>query len=230
MVSVIIPSRRERFLNETIRDLQKNLRGDYEIIVTLDGANEERLEGVRYIYNKKAKGMRTAINQAVAIAEGDYIMKLDAHCMVDEGIDLKLLDKHQEKWVQAPTRKRLIAGDWKIDNSRDDINYMYLNSDHMGVVNRTQDREGMLDETQIFQGSCYFINRDYFLDLGLLDAENFGGSGYEALEIATKVRHDGGKVMRNKYTWYAHARLGRKYRVDRSQSREYVDEFMEKYG
>ena len=105
-VSVIIPARRERFLNQTIFDIQKKFKGDYEIIVTLDGGWEEPIEGVKYIYNEEAKGMRTAINQAVAKASGKYIMKLDAHCMVDARIDEKLKAVHQETWVQTPTRKR----------------------------------------------------------------------------------------------------------------------------
>src|SRR3989344_2523910 len=105
-VSVIIPSRNERFLNQTIFDIQKKFKGDYEIIVTLDGAWEEPIEGVKYIYNKEPKGMRAAINQAVAVSQGTYIMKLDAHCMVDEGIDEKLKAVHQNNWVQTPRRKR----------------------------------------------------------------------------------------------------------------------------
>src|SRR3989344_8740221 len=123
-VSVIIPSRNERFLNQTIFDIQKKFRGDYEIIVTLDGAWEEPVEGVRYIYNKESKGMRTAINQAVAIAIGKYIMKLDAHCMVDEGIDEKLKAAHQENWVQTPRRKRFDHNKWELtDIESPDIDY-----------------------------------------------------------------------------------------------------------
>ena len=62
-VSVIIPSRKETFLNRTIQDIQEKFRGDYEIIVILDGGFAEPVEKVRYIYNKAAKGMRTTINQ-----------------------------------------------------------------------------------------------------------------------------------------------------------------------
>ncbi len=48
---------------------------------------------------QEAKGMRTAINQAVAIAKGKYIMKLDAHCMVDEGIDEKNTKESPDRCV-----------------------------------------------------------------------------------------------------------------------------------
>lgn len=218
MVSVIIPARKERYLNKTIEGLKENLKGDYEIIVTLDGEDEKRIEGVRYIYNKESKGMRTAINQAVEIAKGDYILKLDAHCMIDEEMDVKLVENHKDNWVQIPTRKRLNAKTWELED-RPDVNYMYLNKDFMGIVNRNQ-RGG--EETETFQGSCYFMRRNYFKKLGLLDDVNFAGSGHEAQEICFKVKADGGKIIRNKKTWYAHARLGRLFSTDRTKSREYI--------
>lgn len=226
-VSVIIPARREKYLNDTLNDVLKKSKTDVEVIVTLDGNDEKRNPWVRYIYNEKPKGMRTAINQAVEIATGKYIMKLDAHCMLDYGFDEKLIKYHQDKWVQIPRRKRLDAKLWEVDYSKDDIDYMYLNSDFMGVANRgknqnTRLKKVMLDDTETFQGSCYFMERQYFLDLGLLDDVNFNGSGHEAQEITFKVISDGGRIVRNKYTWYAHARLGRYFSTDKTKSREYI--------
>ena len=46
MISVIIPSRKERFLDNTIREIQEKFKGDYEIIVILDGADASRIDGV----------------------------------------------------------------------------------------------------------------------------------------------------------------------------------------
>lgn len=227
LISVIIPARKERYLSNTIEEVLTKLTGPKELIVVLEGNDEPRVDGVRYIYNKRSRGMRTAINQAAKIAKGDYLMKLDAHCMLDVGIDEKLKAAHDPLWVQIPTRKRLIAGTWSIDDSRPDVNHMYLNEDYMGIVNRTQDSEGDIIDTQVFQGSCYFLTKRLFVSMGGLDAENFGGSGYEAVEVATKVRRLGGSVKRNKTTWYAHARVGRRYVSDRTRSRSYIRKFME---
>ena len=104
MISLIIPSRNERYLNQTIAEVKAKFVGDYEIIVILDGADSDRVEGVNYLYNKKPNGMRTAINQGVKEAKGKYLMKLDAHCMVDHGMDEKLRVVHQDNWVQVPRR------------------------------------------------------------------------------------------------------------------------------
>ena len=46
-VSVVIPSRKEPFLNRTIQDIQEKFKGDYEIIVVLDGGWAKPLKGVK---------------------------------------------------------------------------------------------------------------------------------------------------------------------------------------
>jgi len=235
-VSVIIPARKEKYLNKTILEIQKKFKGDYEIIVTLDGADEERLDGVKYILNEKPLGMRTAINQAVNEAKCQYIMKLDAHCMLDEGIDEKLKKVHKPNWVQIPTRKRLDAHGWKIfEPERPFINYMKLSKDFIGFKDGAKNRspelaKKLLDDTETFQGSCYFMEKDYFEHLVLLDNVNFAGSGHEAQEVGFKVKNDRGRLVRNKTTWYAHARMGRKFSTDRSKSKEYIIKLAEKYG
>ena len=235
-VSVIIPSRKERYLDKTIEEIQKKFIDDFEIIVILDGADSNRIDGVKYIYNKKAKGMRTSINQGVKLVTGRYIMKLDAHCMIDKEIDRKLKENHQDKWIQIPTRKRLDAKHWCfLDYKGPDVNYMQWNKDFIGIKAGTKNRSvdlqsKLLDETETFQGSCYFIEKSFFEQIGLLDDVNFAGSGNEASELALKVRYCGGMVIRNKKTWYAHARVSRKYSIDRTKSREAIKQLAKKYG
>lgn len=229
-VSVIIPSRKETFLDQTIQDIQKKFKGSYEIIVVLDGGWAEPLEGVKYIYNKEPKGMRTAINQGVAKASGKYIMKLDAHCMVDGGIDEKLKAIHQETLVQTPRRKRYDPQKWELtDLDSPDIDYMMVRN-FKGHKDNEKNRDPklkkkLIDDTDVFQGSCYFMTKDFFNKLGLLDDVNFGKMGSEALEIALKCRHDGGRVIVNKNTWYAHAHIGSHYTgglVEREKSRKFI--------
>lgn len=230
-VSVIIPSRREPYLNQTIRDIQNKFKGPYEIIVILDGALTEQFPGVRYIYNEEAKGMRTAINQGAAAATGKYIMKLDAHCMLGEGIDEKLKTVHQDNWVQTPSRKRFDHKKWELtDQDKPDTDYMFVGPGFKGHKDNDKNRDPelkkiLIDDIEVFQGSCYFMTKDYFNKLGLLDDVNFGRMGSEGLEIALKCRHDGGRVVVNKTTWYAHAHLGAHYgggTAEREKSREYM--------
>lgn len=230
MLSVIIPSRKETFLDRTIQDIQKKFKGNYEIIVVLDGGWAEPLKGVKYIYNEQAKGMRTAINQGAAMAKGKYIMKLDAHCMVDEGIDEKLKTVHQVTWVQIPRRKRYDPEKWELtDLDSPDIDYMMVRN-FKGHKDNDKNRDlelkkKLIDDIEVFQGSCYFMTKDLFNKLGLLDDVNFGKMGSEALEIALKCRHSGGRVIVNKNTWYAHAHIGAHYSggtEEREKSRKFM--------
>lgn len=216
VVSVIIPARNEKYLNKTIAEIKAKLAGEFEIIVILDGWDTEKIDGVRYIHNEKSKGMRTAINQGINFSVGKYIMKLDAHCMLDEGINFKLIDDHQPNWVQIPRRKRMDVEKWKLVDSLD-VDYMHINKTDLRGYKDTEKnldpelKKKLIDDVEIFQGSCYFIIKEYFKKLGLLDDVNFGPMGSEALEIALKCRRDGGRVVVNKKTWYAHARLPRHY-------------------
>ncbi len=217
MVSIIIPSIKEEYLQKTIEDIRKKARGMIEIIVVED------------------KPMRTAINEGVAQAKGHYILKTDAHCMFDDGFDLKLIAKHQPNWVQTPRRKRLDAENWKlIEDERPDTDYMYIvkgkgYKDHV-KNNDPELKKKLIDDVQIFQGSCWFTEKAYFIHLGLLDDVNFGGMGSEALEICVKTRADGGRVIVNKTTWYAHYHKTKAvFRRNMDKSIAYLPKFLEQY-
>lgn len=229
MVSIVIPARNERFLGKTIEDLLAKAQGEIEIIPILDGywpdppiVDDPR---VVLLHRGKSRGMRNGINSAVAIAKGDYIMKIDAHCMVSEGYDVELAESCEPNWVVIPRRKRLDAENWTIqDVGKPDIDYEYLSfpdnpSDFGGpglngriwterIVER---KEIMLDENLSFQGSCWFLPRDYFYKLELMDEANYGTFWNEAQEIGFKSWLSGGKVMTNKSVWYAHLHKGKKY-------------------
>lgn len=231
LVSIIIPSRNEKYLEQTIFDIQSKAIGDIEIIVVLEESDVERNPDIKYIYNKEAKGMRTAINQGVALATGKYIMKSDAHCMFDTGFDQKLKKQHQYNWVQTPSRKRFDPKTWKLtDTDKPDTDYMFIGKEFKGHKDNDKNRDPelkkiLIDDTEVFQGSCYFVTKDFYNKIGLLDDKNFGTMGSEAVEIAFKTRKNGGRVIINKTTWYAHAHLPRKYggsMKERRKSRDFM--------
>lgn len=236
MISVIIPSRNEKYLNQTILDLFQKAKTPLEVIVVLDGYwDPVPVDGVKYIHRGKAMGMRSAINSAASISTGDFIMKLDAHCMVDDGFDEKLIKDHHENWVQIPRRKRLDPHKWEIiKDGRPDVDYMLLDNDNRGRLDEKKNNDAalknvLIDDVESFQGSCYFVRRDFFTGLGLLDADNFGEAGHEAQEITRAVVSSGGRVVVNKNTWYAHWHKTKKdltFSMDRSKSRKHMSEIM----
>jgi glycosyltransferase involved in cell wall biosynthesis len=240
MLSVIIPARNETFLFETVEDIFSKAKGEIEVIVILDGAPavstlKER-PNLHIIHFGKPRGMRKAINAGISIAQGKYIMKSDAHCMYEKGFDVKLKGSLKENWIAVPRRYSLNPEEWR-RRRKGPLDYLYIatpeNQGYWGGVVITSKpwreknydlklREKLIDDLMSFQGSCYFMHKDYFDELELLDSVNFGGSGKEALEVSIKCWLSGGRVIRNKKTWYAHLHKGRGYgRGFRTSSRQY---------
>lgn len=244
MLSIVIPSRNEIFLKNTIEDVLKNSTGEIEVFPILDGydipENEiVRDERVKYIQLKQQSytQKRHGINLAISLAKGEYVMSLDAHCMVAKGFDTQLAKDHQPDWVQIPRRNRLDAENWCLQTQSDNrppIDYEYLM--YPGRVGknglhgfkwdeRTLERQNiMIDDTITFQGSCWFMTKDWFNKCGFMQIEGYTGWGQEAEEIGFKTRFNGGKIKTNKNTWYAHLHKGVKYGRMYFMSRASVNE------
>ena len=112
-VSVLIPSRNEPFLNRTIDDVFKKATGDIEVIVLLDGAPPtepipERPGRLLVIERGRAKGIGAASWHMARLARGEYIMKLDAHCLLAPGFDEALAAHCDYKDLLVPARKPLL--------------------------------------------------------------------------------------------------------------------------
>jgi glycosyltransferase involved in cell wall biosynthesis len=231
-VSAIVLSRNEQFMNKTICDLLDKATGDVEVIAMLEGYwPDEILRGPEgkpipnliYHHSGTPKGLRGAMNAGVAIASGEFVMKVDAHCMFGPGYDTILADNCEPNWVAVPTRYRLEPESWTRygppEDKRPPINYLRLDPSNDGinvVLWKKKNRDRSLDAIEIddiltMQGSCFFIPRAYYYELELLDIENYGSFRKDPQEVAFKAWCSGGRVVRNKLTWYAHLHKGRRY-------------------
>lgn len=119
-LSILIPSRNELFLARTIQDILENIEADTEVIAVLDGewANPPIPQDVRVniIYVPEAIGQRAAQNLACKLAQGKYVMKVDAHCSFDKGFDRKMIEAFKEvgdNVTMVPIMRNLHAFDWK---------------------------------------------------------------------------------------------------------------------
>ena len=119
-LSVLIPARNEMFLARTIQDLLDNIEADTEIIAVLDGAwanpGIPQHERVNVIYVPASIGQRAATNLGAKIAQGKYVMKVDAHCAFDKGFDRKMLEgfeKVGDNVTMVGIMRNLWAFDWK---------------------------------------------------------------------------------------------------------------------
>jgi len=214
VVSIIIPSRNEKYLETTIKNVLENARGEIEIIAILDGWDSPadiKIDDSRVIFinHEKNEGQRQSINEAARMAKGKYIMKLDAHCAVDEGFDIKLAENCEYSWTVVPRMYNLDITTWKPKlHKRTD--YMYISSmasdkpfraTYYGSSQLKNDL--MIDDTMCCMGPCFFMHKDRFFELGGCD-EGHGGWGQQGIEVACKAWLSGGALKVNKKTWFAH--------------------------
>lgn len=225
-VSIIIPSRNEQFLGKTVNDLLEK-GGDVEVIAVLDGywpdpplVSDKRLV---VLHKGKSQGMRRAINDAEQVATGEWLMKVDAHCMFAEGYDEALKADCADNWIVIPRRYSLDAEAWACKDKKPvDSMYYFYPFEHphdLGLHGRpwyergVQRQEFLIDEDLTFQGSCWFMRRKFWQLVGPLQEEGYETFMGEPQEIGFRAQLGPweGKVMRNKKTWYAHLHKGNEY-------------------
>jgi glycosyltransferase involved in cell wall biosynthesis len=230
LISVIIPSRNEPYLPQTLAELFKNAAGEIEVIVVLDGPlhpdyNLPDYPGLKIVNNPQVKGLRWSINKASEMAKGKYIMKIDAHCMIGEGWDEILQADCEDNWIVVPRRYWLDAPKWKVIESRhvDAMRYLYpfIRPYKPRLTSRPLYEDGreeiLIDEDMGYQGSCWFTLAKHFKRLGGFNEHGYGTFADEQLELGLKTQLGPweGKIMRNKKTWYAHwAKPGSHWRAD----------------
>lgn len=116
-LSVLITARNEEFLSRTVEGVLNNRRGNTEVIVVLDGGWTnppiKDHEDVTILYHSESVGQRQGINEAASLSQAKYIMKLDAHCIMDEGFDVKLMADCEYDWTVVPRLYNLHAFNWK---------------------------------------------------------------------------------------------------------------------
>jgi len=217
-LSVLIPSYRDPNLKKTIERILIASKEDIEIIVYLDGflPGIELIQDNRilYIMSEDNVGMRYAINECAKKATGKYIIKFDSHCDICDGFDVQMKYDNNPKQIQIPSRYHLNIETW--DKFNGPIDYVYLKfpkdiKTEFGFRTRLfkekQERKDnpMIDDIIIFQGSCWFMEKDFFYEIGGLNEKMFGSWGMEAQELSMKTwLCNDGCVVRNRNVWYAH--------------------------
>jgi glycosyltransferase involved in cell wall biosynthesis len=98
-----------------------NAEYDTEVIVILDGywpdppINDR--EKLTVVHHTTSVGQRAGMNEGARLSRSKYVMKLDAHCIVDKGFDRKLIDPYEFGEIgmdttTIPRMYNLHAFDW----------------------------------------------------------------------------------------------------------------------
>lgn len=124
-LSILIPARNEFYhdidlLSCTIENVLVNTSKRVQVVTVLDGYDSSwpiqplpSNPRLTVVHHRKSIGQRAATNEAARIATGEYVMKLDAHCALDERFDEKLLATFEPHWTVVPAQYNLLVFVWK---------------------------------------------------------------------------------------------------------------------
>jgi len=239
-LSIILPAYVEPYMNKTITSLLDNAVGEVEIIPVFDGRMPDEPvvvdPRVQPIYLEQHVGMRGCINAGILKAQGEFIMKCDAHCIFAPGFDKILLENMRDNWVMVPRLYVLDEQNWERNITRPPVDYHMvtfpgtLDSETQGITfhviswERRGREEYEIDDTLVIQGSCWLANKKYFMEhVGFLNdsPDGYGSFIQEQQEICFKYWLSGGEVKVNKKTWYAHLSKRRHHYSNRFFSRRH---------
>jgi len=221
-VSVLIPSRNEKYLTKTVEGIFAEATGDIEVIIVLDGPASYPLPRKRknliLIQKPQAEGLRKAINDAVEKASGKYLLKTDAHCLFKKGFDEIFQKDCEDNWVVIPRYYPLDVDHWRRIRGRKPLDYFFLSCPwknakypskfmmkdcEWSVMDQTR-KKLLIDDLMTFTGVCWFMPTAHFRNrLGGLSTSDFGNFA-ENQEIVLKTWLGGGRVIINKKNWCAH--------------------------
>lgn len=201
MISVIIPARKEPYLNRTIKNLYENAVGDIEVIVVLDGEKSHVDSRARVIYHSEPQGRRIGMNEAAAVAKGEYLFHVDAHCSMTKAWDEKLKESCLDNALVVSIISSLDEETWKIKPGH---SYTFVSLDKSlvehwwGKYKKLEDCD-ITEETMAFTGCGWMIRKDYYWAVGGCD-ESLGQLCHLGPEWALKVwlhpKHPGRVILR----------------------------------
>jgi len=220
-LSIVMPGYKDPNAMKTIADILKNSQlGDaLEIIHVWDGffPDFEIIQDphVRYVHLGQNRGMRGAINAGVAVARGEFFMRLDEHCAFGPGFDKILTDSCKENEVMTSKRFFLDPINWEImpDEPVEHEKLVIQNVSETvrkfaGKRDKNRDieqKDAPVSEMTAMQGSMWIANTAFFRKtVGELQTEGYGPLIQDSVEVCMKYWQAGGRLMLNKNTWFAH--------------------------
>ncbi len=210
LLSIIIPSRNEEFLQNTIDDVfqHSELGDDMEVLVGDDGSDkfpfhiiksiprihppiESWPNRYRWLEEEKSIGQRAMQNKLAKIAEGKYLLKLDAHVSMSQGFDKAMLEimEANPNIVLVPAFTNLHVYNWVCPQGH---------RTYQGKVEKcSQCEETKFTKELVWKNntkiySDFKFNNDLIFEYG--DVEN-----YEMLHEVAAIQGSGFIVSRDNY-------------------------------
>ena len=226
-LSIILAAYKEPYLNPTIDGLLKQSelpKDELEIICVFDGPDAPPAQDtlikdprVRYVFLGANRGPKGAYNAGIAISRGEFIARLDSHCIFGNGYDRILTDACEPNMVMTARRYYLDPIKWKVMLEEGYVDYEKLVIQDVGEGkrkfagakwnSRTKERADIeVDETMAMQGSFWVCPRKWFREVcgDELMEGTLGPAYQDSVQVSMQTWKAGGKLMVCKSTWFAH--------------------------
>lgn len=231
-LSVLVPARHEESLQRTIDDVLKNAQGDTEVLVALDNwENPPEIHVPKGQIITTSAGQRGATNALAKLSNAKYVMKLDAHCSMSPGFDVRMMEDMEDDVTMIPAVGNMHVYDWVCPQGHRHFQGKYEECEQCGskdlhkeviwrIISKpirgshefdtelhfqyaNKEAEGLVTESMSIQGSCFMATREKYFELNLCD-EALGSWGSQGTEVACKTWLSGGKVLSTKKAFYGH--------------------------
>ena len=181
LVSVIISDLFERYLPETIMNLRATADGPVEILVETD---------------EDGQGMRHCLNVAANRANGEYLFKVDGHCIMSPHWDTLMKEVCQANDMVVACIREIDDETWTVRDKGFD--FVTIKPDLNVVKTDKQKFNGeKVAETMASIGCAWMIHKDRFNELEQ-NWEELGRLGALGVEWALKIWLSGGRTLVHK--------------------------------
>ena len=181
-LSILIPSRQEKYLQHTVDDINEHKEADTEVLC----------------FEDDGRGQRAATNHLARQAKGKYVMKTDAHCSFAQGFDRIMLQQMDDRTILTPILMPLDGESWAINGKKQMTHYAFDTNFVMQHVPTTDNLE-----TMCLQGSCWMVSLENYWKWDLGD-ETMPSWGSQAIELGIKAYLNGGRCKTTRAAYYGH--------------------------
>lgn len=204
IVSVIIPvgqNEKKSSYMRTIKSLIETSKEEIEILFLADGWKpnlEDFTKHTKVLPSTNNLGERGTVNRGVALAKGDYVLKIDAHCKMSPSWDVELKKSCGKNNLVVCTLDALKEDNWESLNHN--YTYVYVNSsmeEKWWGNYHSDDKNKDVQPTMSLTGCGWFCRRKYFLSHLKYD-KDLGKWGSIGPEMSAKVEKSGGEILLHK--------------------------------
>lgn len=199
MISVIIPTRNDPLLHQTVESLTHS-EGEFEIIVVDDAGGPWNWPDVdQVIRNEYRLGPALARQKGAEAATGDWLMFSDSHMSYNQG----WFDVVQSEIANQPPETVFCStylADTILDPFWHDTHaiggadfYWWRHTDHTFSFADLSPRRPIPGLVPCVLGACYVVNRDFFNRIG--GFKFMTGYGSEELWLSLAAWATGGRVV-----------------------------------